>query len=410
MLQGVDAESNRFRGELLGQVSDSVIAVNAEERITFFNAAAARQYGVTADDVLGCKLSEIFTRHWPSPEAEAASWSALREHGEWHGEIAHRTHDGREFTMETSVAELRDVGGATAGYVRVFRDITNRIQSEAVLRTSEIRYRRLFESAKDGILILDGLTGQITDANPYILDVLGLTNAEVIGREMWEIGVWKDVTASRSAIAELQERGYVRYEDLPLESKTGRRRDVEVVANVYQENGDRVIQCNIRDITQRKATDLALRLSEEFTRRVLNNLFAFVGVLTPDGILIEANRSPLAAAGISASEVIGKPFWDAYWWSYSPEAQARVRAECESAARGETIRRYVPVQMAGGEIKWIDYQIVPLRDSEDLITHLIPSAIDISDRKITAGKIETERRKASSRRSDGGRVPGNARS
>jgi len=393
MLQGVDAESNRFRGELLGQVSDSVIAVNAEERITFFNAAAARQYGVTADEVLGRKLSEICTRHWPNPDAEAASWNALREHGEWHGEIAHRTHDGREFTMETSVSELRDVGGTTAGYVRVFRDITNRIQSEAALRASEIRYRRLFESAKDGILILEGLTGQITDANPYILDVLGLTRPEVIGRELWEIGVWRDATASRAAMTELQERGYARYEDLPLESKTGQRRDVEVVANVYQENGDRVIQCNIRDITQRKATELALRLSEEFTRRVLDNLFSFVGVLTPDGILIEANRSPLAAAGISASEVIGKPFWDAYWWSYSPEAQSRVRADCESAARGETIRRDVPVRMAEGEIKWIDFQIAPLRDSEGRVTHLIPSAMDISERKITTEKLRQSEEK-----------------
>jgi len=387
MLQGIDKESNRFRGELLAQVSDSIIAVDVEDRITFLNAAAARQYGVSADGVLGRKLSEIFTRHWPSEEAEAVTWNALREQGEWHGEIAHRTHDGREFAMETSVAVVRDVRGAPAGYVRVFRDITERLQSEAAIRTSEIRYRRLFESAKDGILILDGQTGQITDANPYILDILGLTLAQVIGREMWEIGVWRDATASRAAMAELQHRGYVRYEDLPLESKIGQRRDVEVVANVYQENGDRVIQCNIRDITQRKATELTLRISEEFTRRVLDNLFAFVGVLTPDGILIEANRSPLTAAGISASEVIGKPFWDAYWWSYSPEVQTRVRAECEKAARGETIRHDVPVRMAGGEIKWIDFQIAPLRDPEGRITHLIPSAMDISERKITTEKL-----------------------
>jgi len=191
-------------------------------------------------------------------------------------------------------------------------DVTERKQAEEWLHTSEIRYRRLFESAKDCILILDGQTGRITDANPYIIDVLGLTNAELIGREMWEIGLWKDATESRVIMSELQDRGYVRYEDLPLKSKTGQRRDVEVVATVYRENGDRVIQCNIRDITQRKAIELALRSSVEFTRRVLDNLFAFVGVLTPDGILIEANRSPMAAPDISASEVIGKPFRNSY--------------------------------------------------------------------------------------------------
>lgn len=120
------------------------------------------------------------------------------------------------------------------------------------LRTSEIRYRRLFESARDGILILDAVTLKITDVNPFMTDLLGYTYEEFLGKELWEIGLFSDKEASKRAFQELQVKGYLRYEDLPLQSTKGERREVEFVSNVYQEDGRPVIQCNIRDITDRK--------------------------------------------------------------------------------------------------------------------------------------------------------------
>jgi PAS domain S-box-containing protein len=121
------------------------------------------------------------------------------------------------------------------------------------LRLSELRYRRLFESAKDGILILDASTGQITDVNPFMVDLLGYTREEYLGKALWEIGTFKDVAASKSAFLELQHLQYIRYEDLPLTTKDGRQADVEFVSNVYQEDDHEVIQCNIRDISKKKA-------------------------------------------------------------------------------------------------------------------------------------------------------------
>jgi len=134
-LQGLDAESNRFRGEILAQVSDAVIAVDGEERVTYLNAAAERQYGVCAATALGRQLSEIYTRRWPHAATEAGMWAALREHGEWRSEIIHRTPDGREIAAEMCVTALRDASGGPAGYVGVFRDITERKQAEAVLKS-----------------------------------------------------------------------------------------------------------------------------------------------------------------------------------------------------------------------------------------------------------------------------------
>ena len=125
-------------------------------------------------------------------------------------------------------------------------------RAEEALRASEVRYRRLFETAQDGILILDVDTGEIHDVNPFLTNMLGYTREEMLGKKLWELGAFKDIEASKAAYAELQRTGYVRYEDLPLKTKDGRDIAVEFVSNVYLINHHRVIQCNIRDITERK--------------------------------------------------------------------------------------------------------------------------------------------------------------
>jgi PAS domain S-box-containing protein len=137
------------------------------------------------------------------------------------------------------------------------------------LTTSEIRYRRLFETAKDGILILDADTGRITDANPFLQNLLGYSHAELRGKMLWEIGPLRDIAASRGAFRKLQQKKYIRYENLPLETKDRRHKHVEFVSNVYRENGTKVIQCNIRDITARHQAEMALAdASKEMEKRV----------------------------------------------------------------------------------------------------------------------------------------------
>ena len=123
------------------------------------------------------------------------------------------------------------------------------------LKASEMRYRRLFETAQDGILILNADTGQIDDVNPFLTDMLGYTREQLLGNKLWEIGPFKDTKASKAEFRELQREDYVRYDDLPLETSAGKSISVEFVSNVYQVNGGRVIQCNIRNITERKQAE-----------------------------------------------------------------------------------------------------------------------------------------------------------
>ena len=129
------------------------------------------------------------------------------------------------------------------------------------------------------------------------------------------------------------------------------------------------------------ASDITELKDQEHLRRVLDSLFTFVGVMTPDGTLIEANQAPLEAGGLSPEEVLGKPFWDTYWFNHSPQVQEQLKQAIDRANHGEASRYDVDVRMAGGVLMTIDFMLVPLRDETGKIQFLIPSAVDISERK-----------------------------
>jgi len=151
---------------------------------------------------------------------------------------------------------------------------------DKLLATSEIRYRRLFESAKDGILILDAETGMIMVVNPFLIEMLGYSQDQFLKKTIWEIGFFKDVVANQDKFMELQQKEYVRYENLPLRTADGQQIHVEFVSNVYLVDNQKVIQCNIRDITDRiHAADLIKTLYaekelvlKEVLHRVKNNM------------------------------------------------------------------------------------------------------------------------------------------
>jgi PAS domain S-box-containing protein len=133
--------------------------------------------------------------------------------------------------------------------------------AEEALKKSEEKYRRLFENARDAILILNGETGEVVDANKFILDLLGYPLSYFVGKYLWELGFIKDKNLAQNAFTELKKKGYIRYEYLPLETKDGRSIDVEFISHVYTVNSHKIIQCNVRDITARKQVESALALA-----------------------------------------------------------------------------------------------------------------------------------------------------
>ena len=155
-------------------------------------------------------------------------------------------------------------------------------ETAKALRASEVRYRRLFEAARDGILILDVETGMVVDVNPFLVELLGYSREAFLGKEIWELGFLKDIVANQDYFTELQQKGYVRYEDKPLETSDGRRIDVEFVSNVYLADHQRVIQCNVRNITERKRAEEQLKASFKEVRDLKAALDEHVIVATTD--------------------------------------------------------------------------------------------------------------------------------
>jgi len=154
---------------------------------------------------------------------------------------------------------------------------TSRQRAERALRASETRYRRLFESAKDGILIIEADSGQIIDVNPFLAELLGYGRDEFLGRHLWDLGPFKDIVASKDAFDLLQAQEYIAYEDLPLETSDGRHIAVGFVSNVYLVDAKRIIQCNIRDITSRKLAEQT-RLNLEAQLRASQKMEAVGGL------------------------------------------------------------------------------------------------------------------------------------
>ena len=135
--------------------------------------------------------------------------------------------------------------------IGTIQDITKRKNTEEKLKEAEEKFRRLFEAAKDSILLLDANTGEITDSNPFIQDLLEYSAKELIGKKIFEISPFRDIIENKEKFNELQNKGYVYYDNLPLKTKSGIVKQVEFVSNVYLVADKKVIQCNIRDITER---------------------------------------------------------------------------------------------------------------------------------------------------------------
>ena len=151
----------------------------------------------------------------------------------------------------------------------------NRVSALAlnVLQTSESRYRRLFETAQDGILLLNAETAQIEDVNPYLMNMLDYSHEEFLGKKLWEVGAFADIAESKKLFLALQTNDFIRYEDLPLKRRSGATVEVEFISNAYACEGVRVIQCNIRDISERKlAENIAARYLAQLKVALMNTV------------------------------------------------------------------------------------------------------------------------------------------
>jgi len=244
--------ANGYRHSLIEASLDPLVTISPEGRIIDVNQATVEITGVPREQLIGSEFGGFFTQ----PEnaynglREAFSKGFVRDYP-----LAIRHVSGKIREVLYNAGVYRDDAGAAEGVLAAARDVTERKRADEELRESEMQYRRLFEAAQDGILIVDVETGQIIDVNPFLIDMLCYSREELVGKKLWEIGALSQVALNREAFRKLQTKGYARYEDLPLRAKDGRQMEVEFVSNVYPVGITTVIQCNIRDITERRRAE-----------------------------------------------------------------------------------------------------------------------------------------------------------
>jgi PAS domain S-box-containing protein len=253
----------------------------------------------------------------------------------------------------------------------------NEAQTEQELRASELSYRRLFEAAQDGILILDVDAGRISDVNPFLVELLGFSRGEMVGKTVGELSPFKDLGSNQAMLERLQQHRYVRYENLPLETRDGRKIAVEFVSNVYHAGDRNVIQCNIRDITQRKeAEQTAIRLAEivEFSDD------AIIGK-DLDSLVISWNGGAEKIFGYTAGEMVGASIMRLI----PPGRQDEEDQILEKIKRGESLNHFETVrQTKDGRLIDVSVTASSIKDASGKVIGVSKVARDITERKWAA--------------------------
>jgi PAS domain S-box-containing protein len=246
-------EAQKYAESIVETIREPLVVLTADLTVTSANRSFYQAFKVMPEETEGQFIYNIGNRQWDIPALREFLEEIIPKNSHFNDfEVDHEFPVIGRKKMLLNARRIHREGKSTDMILLAIDDITERKKMEAALQVSETRYRRLFETAQDGILILDADTGEIFDINPFLIEMLGYPHEALLGKRLWEIGAFRDIEASKAAFLELQSKGYVRYEDLPLETRDERHIDVEFVSNVYSVDHKRVIQCNIRDITLRK--------------------------------------------------------------------------------------------------------------------------------------------------------------
>ena len=288
--EGALRESEEQFRTLVAQVKDyAIFRIDPQGRAVTWNTGVEEILGFREKEFIGKNIVPlIFTpedveKGVPERELELATAEGVANDDRWM-----RRKGGSHFFAGGVTTALRNDAGKLVGFSKVMRDQTKHKRMELALHSSELRYRRLFETAKDGILILDDQSLRIMDANPAMYELLNDSLEALEGKEIWEIGLFQDRQESLDAARKLREEGYLRYDDLPLKSAHGAVREVELRGHVCQVDDRAVVQCNIRDISERKRMERQIQKQAEALAETGRRKDEFLAMLSHE------LRNPLA--------------------------------------------------------------------------------------------------------------------
>jgi len=278
-----------YADNIIATMREPFLVLDEGLRVKTANRSFYRTFHVSQEETEGCLIYDLGAGQWDNPSLRTLLDEVLA--GRHAVSDCHVEHDFPEIgkrIMLLNARHFESINSQSGLILLAIEDITERRKAEIAVQTSEVQYRRLFQNAQDGILVLDAITLEIIDANRFITELLGYSRDELLGKELWEIGFFGDKLASQTVYQELQERGYVRYEHLPLETKNGESAEVEFISNLYLVDDRAVAQCNIRDISERSRLERKLQEQAEALADLQRRKDEFLAMLSHE------LRNPLA--------------------------------------------------------------------------------------------------------------------
>jgi len=303
----------RYR-KLVESTGDIIIKHDENGEIEFANQAGLDFAGYSEEEVKGKNIIDFLPEEEIPGLIERKKKRIERDKNSFNFETTFINRDGKKIDVDVEATPLFEEGEYKGDLV-IARDMTKLKRSEQKLKEREERYRRLFETAQDGMLIIDAETGIIEDANPFIQDILGYSKEELVGKELWKLGTFKSIIENKRRFKKLVEKGYIRYDDKPLETKDGEEVPVEFVSNTYEAGGKKVVQCNIREISERKKASEKVKEKNEELRWMLDSMMnayvLFESVFDEDGNFVSyrfeyINNAYEEMTGVKLEDVKGK--------------------------------------------------------------------------------------------------------
>ena len=525
-----------YADDIIATLREPFLVLDKNLRVISANQAFYTTFKVTEKATIGRSLPDLGNRQWYIPgllkllKEIIPGKKAIKDY-----EIEHKFEQISERAMILNACQLRVPKKIAATIAKIMRkeegggyeeeedlillaieDITERKRLQTELKESEERYRRAFETSRDGLLLVHKIEGDILNSNESVQQLLGYSHEEFLKKKLWEIGVTENHKDFQETLLKLERDGVVNYEDILVKTKKG----LGIKAEAFLVNRAKVAQCNIRNITDRRriedelaqaketqyrtlienlpgkvflkdrnsvyvfcnenyAKDLkiksediagktdydffptylakkyreddkrimesgrtenieeeymvmkdflrgtqkaiintvkvpvrgrdgnatglfglfwditgqkkaedALKDSERKIRAIFDQTFQFIGLMTVEGVLIEANMAALKFAGIKRADVINKPFWKTPWWTHSPQLQNKLRKAIKAVAGGEFVRFEATHIGKDGTLHDMDFSLKPVKDEKGKVIFMIPEGRDITERKKAKGAEE----------------------
>jgi PAS domain S-box-containing protein len=257
--------------------------------------------------------------------------------------------------------------------------MSERKKAEERIREAVSEWQRTFDSIVDLLFMIDN-DSRFVKVNKAFCDFLKAKPEGLLGKKCYEVLHKRDNPWPDCPFQKLLKDGKTHTEEID-DPNIGVSLLV-TVSPLFDEKQKMIGAVHIaKDITERKNMEKMLRESEQKARAIFDQTFQFIGLMTPDGTLIEANRTALEFSGIEASSVLNKPFWETPWWTHSPELQEKLRQAIKRVAQGEFVRFEATHTAKDGTLHSIDFSLKPVKDASGKVIFMIPEGRDITERK-----------------------------